>query len=61
MKNYRFLGFIIVVLVLGLIFSPIRPIKNTLYFVFSPITGLFSRVSGSVSGFFADIGSISEL
>lgn len=61
MRNYRFLIIILIILILGIILYPLKPIKNFMYVVTSPFTGGLNSVASSIGGFFSDLGSIGKL
>lgn len=61
MRNYRFLIILAIILVLGIILYPLKPVKNFMYVISSPIAGGLNNITSSIGGFFSDLGSIGKL
>ncbi len=61
MRNYRFLVIIVIILIIGAMLYPIKPIKNFFYTITSPISSGLNHISSSIGGFFSDLGSIGRL
>lgn len=61
MHKHRFLIFIIIILILGLIFSPLLPVKDAVYSLLSPFTKMLNSSSQKTRGFFTNIKSIQDL
>lgn len=59
--KHRFLIFIIIIVILGLIFSPILPVKQAIIKTLSPITKNLNSTSQNFRGFFSNIKSIKIL
>lgn len=61
MKNYRFLIGIVIIVIIGALLYPLKPVKNFFYTITSPISGGLNGISSSIGSFFSDIGSIGKL
>lgn len=61
MKKYRFVIIILVLVIIGFIFSPIAPVKDFFFKIFSPITSGLNSNTGGVRSFLSDLRSIRNL
>ena len=62
MKNNRFLIIIIILLILGFIFSSyLGPVRNIVEEITNPFSKFFTSSTTKIGGFFSTIGKISDL
>lgn len=62
MKKNRYLIIgVIIVIGLGLIFSPLKPVKNILFNVFSPINSTLNNSTSGIRSFLSDLRAVRSL
>ncbi len=62
MKKYRYIIIVVIIIVgLGLVLSPLRPVKNILFNIFSPVGSALNSSTSGIRSFLSDLRSVRTL